>query len=287
MVPNPVRFEIDDTIILPGHLYGSREATPDLCGRVERTYHALDSHDPLQDCLIIAYVPVPTPIIQDFAASGRPPKGYVFVEFALEECGHALLPEEAIILLSRAFAIGDTVKQDANRAMFGTVIDIRSAYFLSPVCRHSATPEGGDGRLEFIDLLDTHPVVENDCVHMSDEIRLTIPDSIIRHEFTKDDIRRAEDFAIGDHIVSRDWFGTVEAADNDVAVLLDNHSVVWVARPWELEIVVRNPHERPLVTLPEFDSIRRPDILNAQQNGITSMAPTRFSRGDAIVSLLP
>jgi hypothetical protein len=75
------RFEVEDTVVLRGR----DSSEPHLIGRVERTYHALDSHDPVEDCLIIAYVPVDTDTIKQFTASGRPPKGYLFVEFAHEE----------------------------------------------------------------------------------------------------------------------------------------------------------------------------------------------------------
>jgi hypothetical protein len=54
--------------------------------------------------------------------------------------------------------------------------------------------------------------------------------------------------------------------------MLTSTLVVWVERPWELEIIVRNPLDKPLVAWPEGDNdIRRPDVLNAHQNGIFSM----------------
>jgi hypothetical protein len=90
MATPPVRFEIEDTIVLRGN-----DTATDLFGRVERTYNALDSHDPVEDCLIIAYIVVDPDIFRQFIMSGRPPKGYVFVEFSHEEDGHALLQKKA------------------------------------------------------------------------------------------------------------------------------------------------------------------------------------------------
>lgn len=272
------RFEIDDTVVLRGH--GSDLAEPHLLGRVERTYHALDSHDPLEDCLIIAYQPVDTDILRRFTSSGRPPKGYLFVEFAHEEAGHALLPEESVTLLSRAHALGDTVKQDPNSPMFGTIIDVKSSYVLAPICQRSSVL-GVSPEVKFADWLNTLP--------SRDDSRLAFDFSNLAsfsflYGINGDEIRRAEDFQSGDHVVSCDWFGVVEASDIDVAVLLDNKTVVWVEKPWELEIVVSNPYGKPLVSMPEFDDIRRPDILNVHRNGVTSMPSKRLGRGDAVVT---
>lgn len=261
MDASPTRFEIDDTVVLNA----CDDGVPTLYGRVERTYHALDSHDAVGDCLIIAYRKIPEDIYHQFTASGRPPKGYLFVEFAYEECGHALLPEENVTLISRALAIGDTVKQDADRAMFGTVVDVESRYNLSPICRRVDASRGGPA-LKFADWLseDVSSQIEN---------------------VTVDDLRKAEDFEEGDHVVSHDWAGVVEIAEIDVAVLLDNQTVVWIERPkpWELEIIVRNPHNKPLVAWPDGEEFRRPDILNAHQNGVSSMSPKRLGRGDAVM----
>jgi ubiquitin-conjugating enzyme E2 O len=274
MVVPAVRFEPDDTVLLRGD-----GAEPDLVGRVERTYHALDSHEPLEDCLIIAYVAVDTDIIRQFTSSGRPPKGYIFVEFAREEDGHALLPEESVSLISRALSIGDAVKQDANSSMFGTVIDVQSSYTLNPVFlqyfKLNAQQEVG---------VQDQMTARSTTSDILQSLRAgNLNPQKLSYEANGDDLRRAEDFRSGDYIISRDWFGLVEVSDTDVAVLLDNMTIVWVERPWELEIVVTNPRNKPLVSMPELDGIWRPDVIE-NRNGIVSMPSKRLGSGDKVVT---
>ena len=274
MVVPTERFEPDDTVLLRGV-----DSEPDLVGRVARTYHALDSHEPLEDCLIIAYVAVDTDIIRQFTSSGRPPKGYLFVEFAREEDGHALLPEESVILVSRALSIGDAVKQDANSSMFGTVIDVQNSYTLSPVFPQyfKSSAQEGVGVEDHI----TPPSTKHDILQSLRAGNLN-PQKL-SYEANGDDLRRAEDFRSGDYIISRDWFGLVEVSDTDVAILLDNMTIVWVERPWELEIVVPNPRNKPLVSMPELDGIWRPDVIE-NRNGVVSMPSKRLGTGDKVVT---
>jgi len=276
MDASPPRFEVDDTVILHGtFISDAGKRSPSLIGRVERTYHALDSHEPLEDCLIIAYVPIDPSIHLHFSTTGRPPKGYLFVQFAQEECGYALLPEESVSLISRALALGDTVKQDAGSAMFGTVVNVNSSYLLSPICRLNKNPATDAKELEFMDWTTTiQPPGGHWSIEKLEEWAMeAAPSGLVLQEFKTHDLKSAHDFQIGDHVVYRDWAGVVELTDTDVAILLNNQTVVWVERPWELEIIVRNPLDKPLVAWPEGDDdIRRPDVLNAHQNGIFSMA---------------
>lgn len=270
-----VRFEVEDTVVLRGN-----GTEIDLYGRVERTYNALDSHDPVEDCLIIAYVSIYPPIYSQFILSGRPPKGYLFVEFAREEDGHALLPEDSVELISRAVSIGDTVKQHTNTAMFGTVVDVQSQYLLGSVYRPPGTsydPKSADPHNQ------ASPLSQTDGSQPVSKTTNSISQPPM-YEIDGDDLRMAEDFQAGDHVISHDWLGLVEMTDIDVAILLDNLTVVWVERPWELEIVVTNPRNKPLVSMPELDGIRRPDILNVDRNGIVSMPSKRLGCGDKVVT---
>jgi ubiquitin-conjugating enzyme E2 O len=227
MDESPPRFEVDDTVILHGTFISDAEKRPpSLIGRVERTYHALDSHEPLEDCLIIAYVPIDPAILLHFSTTGRPPKGYLFVQFMHEECGYALLPEGSVLLISRAVALGDTVKQDTGSAMFGTVVDVDSSYILSPICRLNKNPGSDVQELEFVDWTTTvqSPGGRWSIEKLEEWATEAAPSGLVLQKSKTDDLKSAHDFQVGDHVVYRDWAGVVELTDTDVAILLDNQT---------------------------------------------------------------
>ena len=67
-----------------------------------------------------------------------------------------------------------------------------------------------------------------------------------------------------DLICYKNWFGQVEEADIDVVLQLENGDIVVLSNPEDLHIPVPET-DKPLVSLPELDNIRRPDLLGAFQ----------------------
>ena len=115
------RLQLRDTIVLRDNR--------SLIGTVERTSQW--NTEPFDDCLIIAHTHVATDILDQFIASGVPPAGYVFIQFAAQEAGSSLVAEQDVLLIDRMLELGDVVKQP-NAKVTGTVIDIASSYTLDP-----------------------------------------------------------------------------------------------------------------------------------------------------------
>ena len=249
---------------------------------VERTYHDLNSHEPVGPCLIICHVPVPPVKLIQFLTSGVPPLGFLFVKFAQQECGSSLIAEADALLLSRTFNIGDTVKRDVNDvAMVGTITSVHNTYTLQPICRvvHGAqgpTPEFYDidpGRTERLDGCASghRPGISP---HRSGELLYRIPGT---------ELKSACDIQEGDYVVDQEWLGVVQDCDVEVVLLLDNNTVVMVEHPLDLELIIPD-FKKYVVSRPVADDLKPADELPAHQAGIISMVPLQHLKGQYVVT---
>lgn len=239
---------------------------PSLYGTVVRT--SVGSLDHLDDELIIAHTQVPPDTLNEFVTTGTPPWGYVFVSFADEAAGSALVAEDDLVFLSRAFEIGDNVKRDGSN-MTGTVIDVDEKYILEPIASQKEVAK-------LLAINTTFPTCTPLCAsHPSLPFSHPNPHALI-YNVPSREVIRAQDVAKDEYIISNDWVGLVDRVEYDVVIGLENESIVVVSNSHGLHIPVPD-HGKPLVALPEFDGFKRPDILVATQ-GWASTIPVLAPR---------
>lgn len=267
------QFELFDTCVLKN--------SPSLVGIILRTYHDFNSHEPIADCLIIAQEGVPDEILQSFLASGIPPKGYVFIRFAKQEFGHSLLSERSIQLVSRNFAIGDSVKRNAGDSMIGTVVGIFDSYVLEPVC---CTPHSSSHQQQKPFAFHTGFRYCNEaCVpRLPDYLYHPLRHALL-YDVPGDELKRADDFEPGDYVVERDYLGVVQDHDIDAVLYLKNDTVVMVENALELELVVPDFRQH-LVALPELDDLHRPDVVAYQVGGKAFIPTEHLTRGQFVTT---
>ena len=214
-----------------------------------------------------------------------PPHGFVFIEWAGEEYGHSLVSEEDVILVDRPFNIGDTVKTTAAASMIGTVVNVSETYSLEPI----ACVTGG--------VLDfgqrNHPVGEALASSSASHARDMTPDVLndvphldrrgLLYNIPGEELKRVADFVERDYVLRKDWIGVVEDVDLEVVLLLENNTLVVPKDPEELELVIPD-FGKPLITLPDLDGIRRPDIVAANAGGIMSTACIYLRRGQFVIT---
>lgn len=211
---------------------------------------------------------------------GVPPRGFIFVEWAQEEYGHSLVAEQDVILLNRPLTIGDTVKRVRGESgMAGTVVNVENTYVLEPIVRltrgvldfapneRSDINEGSIGRSHG----GLPPAISHPRPH---ELLYDIPAG---------ELKRADDFEDGDYVIRKDWIGVVEDSDMEVVLLLDNNTLVIVQDSEELELVIPD-FNRPLITLPDLDGIRRPDVVAAHAGGLMSTPYHQLARGQFVIT---
>lgn len=252
-----------------------------LVGIVLRTHHDFHSHEPLEDILIIAHAPLPTVVIQSFVTNGAPPKGYIFVEWAQEQYGHSLVAEQDVVLLDRPLTIGDTVKRViGDSGMVGTVVHVHDSWVLEPIAR--VTNRG----LEFTQHDDLDIAIGTGDRNLSNALPEAIshsrPETLLRG-IPSNELRRADDFVEGDNVVWRDWIGVIEDCDLEVVLLLENNTVVAVVDPEELELIIPE-FNKPFITLPDTEGIRRPDVVASNAGGLISTPPRYLVRGQSVIT---
>ncbi|KIV79950.1 hypothetical protein PV11_07489 [Exophiala sideris] len=225
-----------------------------------------DSLDSLEDELIIAHTEVPPDILNDFVTTSIPPLGYVFVRFADEATGSALVAEDDLVLLSRAFQVGDIVKQD-GRTMTGTVIDVDEKYTLEPIASRKEVAK-------LLSINTTLPTCTPSCATGLPFFHPN-PHALI-YDVPSREVIRAQDVGKDEYIISNGWVGLVDDAEYNVVIGLENESIVVVSSINCLHIPVPD-HGKPLVALPESDGFKRPDILVATQ-GWASTIPVQAPR---------
>ena len=221
-----------------------------LVGTVERTHALPEGNDlPLDDVLIIAHVEVPSAVLIDFVNSGIPPRGYVFVLCIDNRKGSFLAAEDDLTLLCRSLDVGDVVTKDS---MTGTLVDVSDTYTIQPVWLQ--LPDGTVARAA--DLSTDHL---RDCG--SDAANC--PHGVLNH-VPACELSHTQTVFEDDLICYKNWFGQVEDAEIDVVLQLENGDIVVLDHPEDLHMPIPET-DKPLVSLPELDNIRRPDLLGAFQ----------------------
>jgi ubiquitin-conjugating enzyme E2 O len=103
------------------------------------------------------------------------------------------------------------------------------------------------------------------------------------YDIPSEELKRAADFEEGDYVLRKDWIGIVDDSDLEVVLLLENNTVVVVKDPEELELVIPD-FGKPLVTLPDLDGIRRPDVLAVNAGGMMSIPYHNLQRGQFVIT---
>ena len=256
-------------------------SNPRLIGGISRTYYDYTTHESLEDLLIIAHAPVPPAAYQSFVPDGAPPKGYVFVEWARKEHGHSLVAYHDLDVVARRFNIGDTVKDVVGESpVVGTIIDVHDTYILEPIVRirHGVLDFKQDG--EALTTSVSTPPVPFD--RLPEAVAHPRPQELL-YNIPAEELKRAEDFLEGDYVLRKDWIGVMEDLDLEVVLLLENNTLVVVQESQELELVIPDT-DKPLITLPDLDGIRRPDVLETHAGGMMSTPCHQLSRGQFVIT---
>lgn len=269
----------------------SLKDNPHLIGTVERTHSDFNTHEPLDDLLIIAHAPVGPPILTQFLVTGAPERGYVFVAWADEALGHSLVAESQLNLIDRPLTIGDTVKRHADDAMIGTVISVSEHYTLQPICWEDArgtvrfkgniaAPDGTCDDEAFNK--DPRGKCGPECTHTLKSGTSHVSPHLLLYDIPGEELKKADDFYGGDYVIHQDWLGEVREAISDVVLQLSDQSLVMVDDSGDLELLVVDSGN-PLVALPEHDGFRKPDIVSYNR-GLATIPPAHLNRGQFVVT---
>jgi len=265
------KFQLHDTVVL----------RPDstLVGSVERTSQ-LES-EPLEECLIIAHTHVPSNILEEFVHSGTPPNGFVFVQFASQEQGSSLVAEQDLILIDRMFDLGDVVKQETSQ-IAGAVINVTSSYILDPIWQPQVTSHSFAAQPADQQPTSLAHTCDLTCSPLHPQLRHLNPARLVS-DVPFEELKRAQDFIEGDYVIEQDWLGVVDAVELLVVVKMENSSIVAVEEPEGLFIPIPD-YDKPLVSLPEFDGIPRPDYVSAMQGWGNIIPPEDLECGQFVVT---
>ena len=169
--------------------------------------------------------------------------------------------------------------------MVGTVVNVSESYTLEPIARLTG------GALTFRRC--NHPTEET-LASSSSSYTFGVPSHILDDlspsqthnllfNIPGEELKRVDDFVEGDYVFRRDWIGVVEDTGGDVVLLLEDNTLVVPRYSEELELVIPN-FGKPLITLPDLDGIRRPDIVAANGDGIMSTPCSHLRRGQFVVT---
>jgi hypothetical protein len=192
--------------------------------------------------------------------------------------------------------------------MVGTVVNVSETCTLEPIARigvEGALDFGRPGcRADDPPAEKIHGKETKSSAAASDDSRNELQDSILPssishfpksqdvsyprwdgllYEIPGEELKRAADFEEGDYVLRKDWIGIVEDSDPEVVLLLENNTVVVVKDPDELELVIPD-FGKPLITLPDLDGIRRPDVLAVHAGGMMSTPFQHLQRGQFVIT---
>ncbi|KAF7180137.1 hypothetical protein CNMCM7691_009304 [Aspergillus felis] len=189
----------------------------------------IDSHQTLDDVLIVSYSSVPEKDLLEFLETGAPPKGYVYVNFSEPSQGNSLLHEDDLELIDRALGTGEIVKRDLDDTLSGTVIGAAVTCTLEPIAYRKTDPmTGEEGPLQFAE-----KAVKRGNSPGSIEEGSTPP---LLHNVPLSELQNYEEFTEGDYIVYERKLGVVREVERDAVVLLQNQKVASPLDPFALEI---------------------------------------------------
>ncbi|KAK5084532.1 hypothetical protein LTR05_005610 [Lithohypha guttulata] len=263
-------FQVHDTVVLIDQT--------SFVGSVEKTSQF--DPGPLDECLIIAHTKVPSSVIHTFVSTGSPPQGYVFVRFASQEKGSSLVAESDLILIDRILDLGDVVKLSTSQ-LTGTVVNVESSYVLDPIWLPKLT--GNDFAARPANQISSRRhVCDTLCNKLDVRLSHPSPHRLI-HDVPFEELKRAQDFVEEDYVIEQDWLGIVDEAEILVVLRLEDGSVVVVAQPEDLYIPIPD-YSKPLVSLPEYDGIMRPDLVIAAQGWGNMIPAEELQSGQFVVT---
>ncbi|KAL1969607.1 hypothetical protein VTN77DRAFT_8160 [Rasamsonia byssochlamydoides] len=224
------------------------KSDPSMVGIVDRTFYDVETHEPLEDSLIVSHVPVPERELMEFLNSGVPPKGYVFVAWSETTQGSSLVREDDIELVDRSLEIGYLVKRHPKDTLSGTVISTSSKYTLQPVAYRAVDPNTGErGPLRFT----TKPPNYSESPDQPPGNDLDGPPLLT--DVPAEELRDYDDFCEGDYIIYRQKVGIIQQVDRDAVLMLPNHTAVTPLNPYALELPL-SLGSKPIVSLPNSNS---------------------------------
>ncbi|SLM38061.1 Ubiquitin-conjugating enzyme/RWD-like [Lasallia pustulata] len=197
-------FYVEDTCALKG----DRK----IIGVVDRTWRDVDSNPYYEDDDLLQHEKVSKSAQKAFVETGLPPRGHVLVSFTEPYSGCSLVPEDDLVLVDRAFAIGDVVKRSSSDVLSGTIVGTSISCTLDPVNSESI---------------------------FNDEQRSAVPltqGPLL--DIAGEELKLLEDHHEGDHLIYQDWVGVVTDVFEEVTVRLSNGSVVVVENHDELDVPV-------------------------------------------------
>ena len=262
-----------------------------LVGVVERTHSDFNTHESLDDLLIIAHATVDPTILNQFLATGAPERGYVFVAWADEALGRSLVAESQLNLIDRPLTIGETVKRHADDAMIGTVISVSENYTLQPIVWEDARGTFHfQGNIAVPDSMYGNEAVREDpcgkcstaCGHSLQSGTSHHSPHLLLYDIPGEELKKADDFYGGDYVIHQNWLGEIREAVSDVVLQLPDGSLVVVDDSGDLELLVVDTGN-PLVALPEHDGFRKPDIVSYNR-GLATIPPAHLNRGQFVVT---
>ncbi|MCJ1377091.1 hypothetical protein MMC17_000182, partial [Xylographa soralifera] len=153
-----------------------------------------------------------------------------------------LVAVESLVLVDRALAFGDVVKRQASDTASGCVIRTSTQCTIQPI--YNGLPFNA-----------VHPWPHKE----KDNILREIPGSDLEYMY---------EYNAGDYVLYHDWVGVIEDVWEDVAIRLENGSIVVVEKPQELEILEPDLSAFPSAAGPRS---RLADIL-AQTRDLTLSA---------------
>ncbi|KIX99795.1 uncharacterized protein Z520_04431 [Fonsecaea multimorphosa CBS 102226] len=236
-----------------------------LYGHIQRSH--TESNAPFgTDDLIIAHVEVPSEVINEFIATSYPPEGYFYVEFANPAAGCSIVSENDIVLVSRAFRLGDNVKQDGS-SMTGTVIDLSETYILEPVFpKDSSKP----------------PTCSETCPSTLPE-RFAHPNPhTLLYDVPAREVKRVQDVMPEDCIIYNNWVGVVEDVEYDAVIRLADSSIVVIYTSLGLHIPIPDC-QKSVIAFPESNGFWHPDILGSTQGWPSTIPVLKAQRGDFVI----
>lgn len=265
------KFQLHDTVAL------KRDST--FIGDIDRTSQW--DQEPLAEVFIILHTDIPDSILNQFLATGTPPIGFVFVEFASQEKGSSLVAEDDLYLINRDLEVGDVVKEQGSQ-MTGNVIDISSTYTLDPVWEPQLSNEFA--AKPAYRCLAPEEAGNLKSYLLNPDIRHPQPQRLISN-VPFEELKRAQDFIEGDYVIESEWLGHVNGVMLMVVIKLENNSVVIVAEPGDLFIPIPE-YDRRVVPPSDIDGIPRPPYVSARPGWERTIPPEDLECGQFVVTSL-
>ncbi|MCJ1473772.1 hypothetical protein MMC13_002423 [Lambiella insularis] len=198
---------------------------PSILGVVERTWRDVESVGAGRPGDWIHHGGVPKAVRTEFFRNGRCRRGFVLVQFSWPYQGCSVVAVEALVLVDRALMFGDVVKYRPSDTASGTVVSTSTQCTIQPI--YNGLPYH-----------HAHPWPHKE------------EDNILQH-IPGADLQYMHDYQAGDYIIYHNWVGVIEDVWEDVALRLENASIVIVEKSDELETL-----EPDLSAFPSWEGLK-------------------------------